>query len=66
MPKYWNRRFGPVPIVINIHIKTCLASLILFTCGIVVWGLTYKYSNSSVRLTDQNCPALDGKKYAHN
>ena len=61
MPKYWNRRFGPVPIIIGIQIKTCLASLILFTLGISVWGLTYKYSNISVRLTEQNCPALDGK-----
>ena len=38
-------------------------AILLFVLGIVVWSLTQKYSNNFPKLTQQHCPALNGKIY---
>ena len=54
---------GPVPIIIKIKVKEFVMAFLLFVLGIVVWSLTKKYSNDFPKLTQQHCPALNGKIY---
>ena len=54
---------GPVPIIIKLKVKESVMAFLLFVLGIVVWSLTQKYSNNFPKLTQQHCPALNGKIY---
>ena len=54
---------GPVPIIIKLKVKESVMAFLLLVLGFVVWGLTEKYSNNFPKLTQQFCPALNGKIY---